>query len=208
MSINTIFLKPKTDIGGFKLDGVVSESHKETLVKTKHPVETGSDITDHSYVEVPQLVITGRVTDSPLLTSSASLNDFVDNVAAAFGAFNTDGDGRSQRAYRQLVAMLASGEPMVVSTNLRTYSDMVIVGLRNVQNKDNPKTLDIEISMEGFEFVSSSLLTVQVSETEEGKVRNQSAEATNRGRQLTPELDDISNASALKTISDFLGIGL
>ncbi len=207
MSINTIFLKPKTNIGGFKLDGVVSESHKESLVKTTHPVETGADITDHSYVNPPQIIITGRVTDSPLLSSSGSLDDFVDNVAASFGAFNTDGDGRTQRAYKQLRSMLSSGIPMDVSTNLINYTDMVIVGLRNVQTKDNPKTLDIEISMEAFEFVSSSVIAIEIPTTEEGKVRNQSAEVTNRGRQLTPELDETSRASALKTISDYLGVG-
>ena len=57
MANNNAVIYTKTNIGGLFFDCYVSFSHNSELEITSHQVETGANISDHSYVKPKTLVV-------------------------------------------------------------------------------------------------------------------------------------------------------
>ena len=55
-----------TMIGDIAIDCTVTERHTSTATVTEHPVESGSNITDHIRPEPVQLSVNGIITNTPI----------------------------------------------------------------------------------------------------------------------------------------------
>lgn len=106
--------------GGVEFDAVLSESHGGTNEITKHPVETGADITDHIRRQPETLALTGVISNTPLV----------------FLASLTEKPDRAERGYQALKKIKDDGTLVRVLTTLREYDNMVIQSMtvnRDVQ---------------------------------------------------------------------------
>lgn len=96
-------------IGEIQADVVLREHHVDTLVMTSHPVETGSQITDHSYLPPAEIALDLGWSNS----SEAAAGD-------ANYAYNQ---------YQRLIALQHSRTPFEVFTGKRYYPAMLLVDL-------------------------------------------------------------------------------
>lgn len=101
----------KTNIGSYFFDAYLRLDHVSKLHITEHPVQTGANISDHSYLEPKELTIEVGMTDVA--------KDIVQ------GQFSGSWS-RSVKAYEILRELQANRIPMQVLTRLGLYKNMLI----------------------------------------------------------------------------------
>ena len=120
-----------TLIGDLAIDCTVTETHTASATVTAHPVESGSDITDHIRPEPLQLSITGIVSDTPL--GSKQIQRAVDiggtSVQVTQQETPTSATGFGRAAWSKLEEILAAAKPIKVVTRDKTYESMALVSL-------------------------------------------------------------------------------
>jgi hypothetical protein len=94
----------------FRFDATISEQHGRSATPTAHPVETGADLVDHVRIEPRRLVLVGIRTAVPFAEVERIPN-------------------RDRIAWEALDAILGRGRPLVVTTSLGTFSNMVLADL-------------------------------------------------------------------------------
>ena len=94
---------PQRSIGGFTANVTIEEVGTDELMITKHPVQSGTYLTDHAYLQPARL-----------------------EIRAAWG--QTDGVPVTE-IYNRLLDLQASREPFAVITGKRKYNDMLFVSL-------------------------------------------------------------------------------
>lgn len=101
----------KSNIGGMFFDAVFHEETVSSLKITDHPVQNGSNIVDHSYVQPTTLTMDVGVSDS---MSSIIPGQFT-------GSYT-----KSVSAYQMLLELQQSRIPIEVHTRLNHYYNMLI----------------------------------------------------------------------------------
>lgn len=119
-----------TDAAGslqaLELDVFLSEQHHHQAQATEFPVEAGSSFSDHVIQRPDQVRVTVLISDSPLpSTVGVDAESFRQQAAAKMYL------GRATGSYRQLVELKELGNPLVITTSVHVYEDMVLeeVGL-------------------------------------------------------------------------------
>lgn len=95
----------------YAFDAVIRAEHQQRLQKTEHPVQTGANISDHAYLMPARLV------------ADVAMSDAID--AYIEGSWSGS-QSKSVSAFQTMLALQFSRVPLVVSTRLRIYSNMVI----------------------------------------------------------------------------------
>jgi hypothetical protein len=122
----------KTNIAGFFFDAVIREDHTSSLKITSHPVQTGANITDHSFVE------------PKMLTMEIAMSDAVDDMyGQQFISYVAPGNAsaypsKSKSAYHLLLNLQESRIPVSILTRLAQYDNMLI---ETISVPDDSKTL-------------------------------------------------------------------
>jgi hypothetical protein len=112
MSLTSIITGPKrASIGAITLDASISETHNVSWTVTKHPVETGSEISDHKRLQPLTISMTDEISDVPM--QLLAIPD----------------PQRSIDAWKELEEA-ARGDLVTVVTTLKQYKDMQIESLR------------------------------------------------------------------------------
>ena len=202
MAFENLFVRTKKSIGGIELDAILSETHNNTVRKTTNPVELGADITDHAILEPKKLSITAQVSDTPLGT--AAFGQIVDLVTGLFGTSTSGNLTRSNAAYNALEQLMEQLEPIEIQTKLKLYSNMLIVGLNTVQDKDSSRIVALSITLEEVLITESEVIVLSADQLEEGSAREQASSAENKGRQETTEPPANTNTSVLKSTIDWV----
>ena len=120
-----------TMIGDLALDCTVTETHTATSTVTKHPVESGSSITDHIRPEPVQLSITGIVSDTPIGAREVQRAIEIGGVSVQIKQQETPTSptGFGRAAWSKLDAMRLAAKPVTVLTRDKKYESMAIVSL-------------------------------------------------------------------------------
>lgn len=106
------------DYMGFKLDAHMEESHDSGVSVTENPIEGGAVSTDHATILPKMVAVRGVVLD-----------------------YDPDGGGSDARMgdlYDQLLSLQASREKATVKTKLKTYENMILIGVtgsRDIEGK-------------------------------------------------------------------------
>lgn len=202
MAFENLFIRTKKSIGGVQLDGVISESHKNSVRLTSNPVELGADITDHSIIEPKIISIRAMVTDSPLGT--AAFGEIVDRVSGFFGTATSDNQTRSQSAYNALVSLMEQREPIEIQTKLVLYQDMVITNISTIQDKDSSRIVEMIIDAKEVRIVETETAQLSPETLNAGTTRQQASPPNNRGRQEAQTPVSSTQKSVLKKGLDWL----
>ena len=120
-----------TMIVDLAIDCTVTETHTATSSVTSHPVESGSDITDHIRPEPLQLSITGIVSDTPI--GSKQINRAISAGGTSIQIRQletpTSATGFGRSAWAKLDAIRVAAKPVKVVTRDKTYESMALVSL-------------------------------------------------------------------------------
>ena len=136
-------LTKATNIDGIFFDAILNSSHESTLTVTKHPVQNGSNVSDHAILNPPRL----------------SLSVAVSDAMAQYGpAYKGAGGTKSVKAYQTLRDLQAQRIPLKVWTKLQTYENMVITSVTADDDYTTAYALRANIELE-------QILVVNVSET-------------------------------------------
>jgi hypothetical protein len=174
-----------------ELDASVSETHTFKNQVTSHPVEQGSMITDHSFLEPNSLQIEGFITNTPVLETSSPrvrLYDSPDRVTEAF---------------RILTRIREQKELVTIVTGLLVYGDMMLTNLVIPRNKTvGIDTLRFTADFIQIQFVKSATVSIdKIKDTQNAK--NQAAKPQDKGSVDTSKANE-SQKTFAKSMNDSL----
>lgn len=136
----------KTNIGTYFFDAFIQIDHSSKLKITEHPIESGSVVADHAYMEPRELIF------------DIGMSDVVSSLVP--GQFS-DGWSRSVSAYQTLLNLQVTRTPLFVHTRLVSYQNMLISAISVPDNKDTQFGLRCSVTLR--ELLVSSAKTVPVS---------------------------------------------
>lgn len=153
-------------IGGIIPDVTLEETHTDKLVTTKHPVERGAAVTDHAY-KMPSIVTMriGWSDSSTLIRSIVTGSLFSGSITSA------------NDLYKAMLDLQVSGQRFDLVTGKRTYSDMLLLQVRNTTDPASENSLMLELELEQQLIAQTSeVALVQASSQEDpastGPVQN------------------------------------
>lgn len=124
----------------FNVQVILNETTQDTLTITKHPVQTGASITDHSFME--------PVTYSANILQNANFNIPGTNIGIPGVSSLSDfagvaGSGKSALAqtYASFLKIQSARQTFTVATPKRTYKDMLMTSVRMTTDKNTENIL-------------------------------------------------------------------
>ena len=153
-----------TLIGDVAIDCTVTETHTATATVTKHPVESGANITDHIRPEPVQLSVTGIVSDTPI--GSKQVQRAIDaggaKVQITENETPTSAAGFGRTAWAKLEAIRVAAKPVKVTTRDRTYESMALTSLTVPKEAKNSGALYFTAQFEQVRIVFNRTTKVVV----------------------------------------------
>jgi hypothetical protein len=98
-------------------DAVIKLDHNQSQRITQHPVQTGANITDHSFALPAKLTLEIGMSDV--------MRDYIPNKWGS----DTSEPTKSVAAYKQLLFWKNLGKPLKISTRIDDYVNMVVANL-------------------------------------------------------------------------------
>lgn len=166
-------------IGGIIANVTVEEVHRDEMMITQHPVETGSPVSDHAFVQPPTV-----------------------EIHAGFSNSSARSEGYVQEIYAAFLALQKSANPFSVVTGKRNYSSMLA---RNISVKTNEAaefSLDITV-------VCQYVAITKGGTTNNSQITNGSSPQTDAGSGQTvtaPSTPEIVGGSQLVPTPNINGL--
>lgn len=141
-------------VGLVQFDCSLEETHIDEAEITSHPVEVGSDISDHIRKLPVAIQLNGLVTETPivLLASLFAKSPLVIDLNPT--------DTRTESAYGELRRIMDDGETVDVITSLREYTNMAITSMSVVRNRDNGNVLNCTLNL--VEIIQATAFAVDL----------------------------------------------
>jgi len=165
-------IRPR-NIGAFTADITISERHRDELVITKHPVETGSVITDHAY-KLPIRVII--------------------NVGYSNSDPQANGDANYvQTVYQNFLTLQENRELFSVTTGKRTINNLLIEYINELTTEQTENALLLEIACHEVLLATTTTASVQPSGTSTPSNQANPAVNASPNQQGTQQLQPTTN---------------
>lgn len=183
-----------------ELDTTLTESYAGGATVTDHPVEEGSDITDHVRRNPETVDITGWVSNYPIVFLRS-----ISTPGAAVGAQpvlpGTNRFRRAEAAFEFLRGIKDAGLTVDVITTLRTYENFAITSLTVSRDKDSRNILDLGLSLREVQVAITE--QVEAPEVEDPSRKGR----TDRGRKPKTEPPAPAAESGSQLFELFSGFG-
>jgi hypothetical protein len=127
-------------IGGFIADVTIEEIHRDRLTATRHPVEQGAAITDHSYKEPAEVIIRCGWSNSSLVSFGDP--NYVQNI------------------YAEFLALQAARQPFDILTGKRAYTNMLCTMLQVTTDERTENALLIMAECHEILIAQTQVVTV------------------------------------------------
>ena len=189
------FFNPKTAYfldtvaGDIQFDAVIQEDTEATGTLTEHPVEFGTSIADHFYLNPNKFVFQGVISNTQLRE--------IDNDPANSGAGT-----RSQATWEVLKSIQAAGEPFSIQTGLELLENMVIVSLGTSQDASNRNALIFTASLAQVIITETAQVALPANVLD-SDIKAQAQSDAQRGRVQKEE----PSKSLLLQGAEFFGFG-
>jgi hypothetical protein len=141
--VEDVLLRQGRSIAGIIPQVVIEEHHRDEMVITTHPVQSGAAITDHAYKQPAQL----------------SLRYGWSNSGAAF-TFDLGAPSVGD-VYKMLRDLQASRQPFDVVTAKRKYSNMLVRSLDVVTDMTTENAVMVELLLQEVIIVSVQTATLK-----------------------------------------------
>ncbi|MCK9435583.1 MAG: hypothetical protein M0Q12_00075 [Synergistaceae bacterium] len=136
------------------LDCSLEEAHSSEADITLHPIEDGSEITDHIKKIRDGLSIRGLISDSPM----QSIVETVLTGGFDVGSITTIGGNAppSKEAWESLKTMQENGTIFNIITGLEKYRNMAIKTISTTKTKDVGEAIIVEIEFQKARVIDTS----------------------------------------------------
>lgn len=177
-----IFFPRKYGFGGIDFDTIIREDHAILSTISRHPVETGINITDNIVFQPKTLVVEGLVSS---IISTEFFDWGISGLAAevANNVLNSPFVSRPQTTFEALIKLQQQGIRLEVQTGLYLYQNMVITGIATRQNQAYANALRFICTLE--EVVIASHRTTVIDSIEETEERPNSRSETAKTNKPT-----------------------
>lgn len=145
-------------IGSISFDLITSEDHNFRSNVTEHPVEDGSDITDHIQNQLQSGTLTGLISNFSINSTGLISN-------------------RAQDVFDALVSLWELRTLMTAMTMLKVYDNVAITEIPITRDTDSGESIVIQVSFKQVKVVYLQEVTLEL----DVKVNNL---ATNKNRQV------------------------
>lgn len=152
--------------GRYVFDAFFTIQHDTNLTITESPVQTGANISDHTYMEPKEV------------TFDIGMSDVMTSVID--GQFS-DGNSRSVSAYNTLRQLQEQRISCTVVTRLGTYKNMLVETISTSDDNTRASSLRATVTMK--EILVVAVQTVKIS------ARPQTSNTTNNGDQKAQQAD-------------------
>jgi len=139
-----------------EFDASISETHSDSAETSDHPVEDGSDITDHIRVLPKTIEINGVITNTPIIFLAT-----LQAKSPVTGDLTRTLD-RVETGYQQLQDFMNRGILVDVITSLRTYSNMVLLSMAVTRDAASGNILDCTLSLREMKIATAMSIDVPV----------------------------------------------
>lgn len=192
-TVGSLLLSGNRSIMGLFADVVVEEQHTDELTITDHPVEKGSNISDHAYLMPPELSMQIGWSESAGRLNSLLGDGF---IGAALNSVSL------VAIYQGLLALQSNKVLLVVSTGKRLYTNMLIKSLSVTTDADTENCLMVNVTFRKV-FIAETQETTVLAEQQ--KEPEKTAPVQEGGtKQAVP----VEKESALYNIGDAIQQGL
>lgn len=173
-------ISPKASIGAIEIMASLEEIYTDTLQTTEHPIESGADITDHSFKRPSEVVISCGWSNSSFKSLSGS-------IEALFDGGGLNGADYVSGVYSQLLALQQSRIPFAVMTSKRQYDNMLIQSLRVDNDQKTSNVLMVQATCRQVIIVNTQATTLPPREQQ--ATPESTAEVENKGvKQIKSKL--------------------
>ena len=165
---NTLLSLPtQTNIGGITVDTTIEESYEDTLEATEHPVEAGTQITDHSFKRPMEVILRCGWSDSSTnaLTGIASnlINSLTGNTSQSSASFTGGAMAASDYiagVYSNLLELQESRQTFELTTGMRSFDTMLLMSIRVRRDHTSRYALMVEAVCRQIIVVSTQTATL------------------------------------------------
>ena len=128
------------------IDLVSGETHVFESSITDHPVEVGSDVTDHIRPLPLKLTITGMFSDTSI--------SLLDNIER-----RTTGEPHTIRAVQFFEELREKGYLVDISNRLKSYTNMAVSSVTFSRGSNSGKSVQMQVNFREVVFAESQVLT-------------------------------------------------
>ena len=128
-----------TPLDFLEFDGSIQETYGGDATITDHPVEEGSDITDHIRRKPETFMVHGIVSNHPIITARS--------LRAKPSIRGGDPNTRAEDAYGFLLGLKNNGTLVGASTTLRDYTNMAIASMPVTRDAVTGNILDVTVHL-------------------------------------------------------------
>ena len=181
--------------GVLQFDASLTETHVDEAEVTSHPVEGGSENSDHIRKLPNKIDINGIITNTPLV--------FLASVRATspVSRDHKKSNDRVSAAYDYLQKIMDDGTTVDVVTSLREYKNMALTGMSVIRDAANGNVLNCSLSLR--EIIIAGTLTTDLPLPDD--VANKLKE--NQGKQETADSSPQQEEQSQSGLSSALGGG-
>lgn len=174
------------------IDCTPEQDYQGDVETTDSPIEQGADVTDHAREKPETFVATCIVSSVPV-----DPNDRKDR--GPFKPWTTGGYART--TFEKLVAMKSERKTHTITTPLRTYRNMILVGLGSPTRADLGDGVSFKMSWKSIRIVNSGTATFLAQPKVTGTQK-----PTEKENQAKKQGDKKDRTTALKSLTNALGL--
>lgn len=180
-------------IGEIAVDASIGEQHILEGEVTDHPVEEGSDVTDHYRVKPRGVQINGVITNTPLATGfpAQTLINSIKSVAS--------GGTPVKDAWSTVKGYFSNGTLITISTSLDDYPNVVLTNFKATRDSKNGQNLKFSCVARQLRIVTTEI-TVDIVVPKTTTAAKTASKA--KGRKPPKPANAAKNKSALAKMFD------
>lgn len=164
-----------------KIDATRAEEHSFKAKATQHEVEDGANISDHVIKTGRVVTLDGIISDDPITVAAAAIGN-IGGIAGSLvgglgGAVATgavskigseliaNGSKPSKDAVDILEYIYEESIPLMITTSIKTYTNMIMESLNIPRNSRNANALEFKASFKEIRIVESEVVDIPPSAT-------------------------------------------
>lgn len=173
-----------------KIDATRAEEHSFKAKATQHEVEDGANIADHVIKTGRTVTLNGVISDDPISITAAAVGGIAGitgslvpglggavatGVVAKVGSeLISNGSKPSKDAIDILEYIYEENIPLMITTSLKTYTNMIMESLTVPRNSRNANSLEFSASFREIRIIESEVVEIPPSATAvDGAIKEQ-----------------------------------
>lgn len=193
----------------YVFDAVLELNHEQRVTKTRHPVQTGSDVSSHAYLMPAKCTMLIGMSDAMDAYASTSKTAFTPYKYPNYTAW-TGSDSKSVSAYQTLLSLLKARQSLTITTKLQTYTNMLLMSL--TPHEDSTTITGLRAQLEFEQIFMASVTTTSSSSRTDATVKTNVGSVspttvpTSTKKQFSQSSTTLTS-SGVKSIAKFIYAG-